>query len=195
MAIEVELIKKLREDTGISLSDCKKALEESNGDIEKAKELLRKRGESVAQKKGERTVGSGIIDTYVHSNKRIGVMIELACETDFVARGDDFNTLAHEICLQIVSMDPLFVKDDDIPEKVLNEERSIYEEQAKALNKPQEITEGIVKGKMEKFKKEKCLVYQPWIKDDKKTVQNLINEYIAKTGENILVKKFVRYEF
>jgi elongation factor Ts len=195
MAVEVELIKKLREETGISLSDCKKALEESQGDIEKAKEYLRKRGESVALKKGDREVGAGIIDCYIHPNKRVGVMIELACETDFVALGEDFNNLAHEIGLQIASMKPLFVKEEEIPEDILNKEKAIYEEQAKELNKPKEITEGIIKGKLEKFKKENCLINQLWIKDDSKTIQNLINEYIAKTGENILVKRFVRYEF
>jgi len=192
---EVELIKKLREETGISLSDCKKALEEAGGDIEKAKELLRKRGEAIAQKKGERTVCAGIIETYVHQNKRLGVMIELACETDFVSRGEDFSFLAHEICLQIASMKPLFVKEEEIPEDVLKKELEIYEEQAKELKKPAEITQGIIKGKLEKFKKENCLVNQLWIKDDSKTIQNLINEHIAKTGENILVKRFVRYEF
>ncbi|MDD3170228.1 MAG: translation elongation factor Ts [Candidatus Paceibacterota bacterium] len=195
LMVEVELIKKLREETGISLADCRKALEESKGDIEKAKEILRKRGEAVAQKKGERSVGSGIVDTYVHSNKRLGVMLELACETDFVARSDDFQNLAHEICLQIASMKPLFVKEEDIPEEILNKEKEIYEEQAKALKKPKEIMEGIVRGKLEKYKKENCLVNQPWIKDDSRTIQNLINEYIAKIGENILVKRFVRYEF
>lgn len=192
---EVELIKKLREETGISLSDCKKALEESGNDIEKAKEYLRKRGEAVALKKGERTVGAGIIDAYVHQNKRLGVMIELACETDFVSRGEDFNNLAHEICLQIASMKPLFIKEEDIPEEILKKEKAIYEEQAKELNKPEEIVQGIIKGKLEKFKKENCLINQLWIKDDTKTIQNLINEYIAKTGENILVKRFARYEF
>ncbi|HNP79714.1 MAG TPA: translation elongation factor Ts, partial [Candidatus Pacearchaeota archaeon] len=191
---EVELIKKLREETGISLSDCKKALEESGGDIEKAKEYLRKRGEAVALKKGERTVGAGIIDAYVHQNKRLGVMIELACETDFVSRGEDFNNLAHEICLQIASMKPLFVKEEEIPEEILSKEKALYEEQARELNKPEEIVQGIIKGKLEKFKKENCLINQLWIKDDTKTIQNLINEYIAKTGENILVKRFSRYE-
>jgi len=192
---DVELIKKLREETGISLADCRKALEESQGDLEKAKEILRKRGEAVAQKKGERSVGAGIVDVYVHSNKRLGVMLELACETDFVTRSEDFQNLAHELCLQIASMRPLFVKEEDIPKEILSKEKEIYEEQARALNKPKEIAEGIVKGKLEKYKKENCLVNQPWIKDDTKTIQNLINECIAKTGENILVKRFVRYEF
>jgi len=176
------------------LADCKKALEETGGDIEKAKEVLRKRGEAVAQKKGERSVGAGIIDSYIHSNKRLGVMIELDCETDFVARSEDFQNLAHELCLQIASMSPLFVKEEDIPEEILKKEKEIYEEQVKALNKPKEIVEGIIKGKLERYKKENCLLNQPWIKEEDKTIQNLINEYIAKTGENILVKRFVRYE-
>ena len=191
---EIESIKKLREETGISLAECRKALEEAEGDIEKAKELLRKRGEAVAQKKGERSVGAGLIDSYIHSNKKLGVMIELNCETDFVARSEDFQNLAHEICLQIASMNPLFVREEEIPEEILKKEKETYEEQAKALNKPKEIVEGIVKGKMEKYKKDNCLINQLWIKDENKTIQNLINEYIAKTGENILVKRFARYE-
>lgn len=191
---EIESIKKLREETGISLAECRKALEEAEGDIEKAKELLRKRGEAVAQKKGERSVGAGLIDSYIHSNKKLGVMIELNCETDFVARSEDFQNLAHEICLQIASMNPLFVREEEIPEEILKKEKETYEEQAKALNKPKEIIEGIVKGKMEKYKKDNCLINQLWIKDENKTIQNLINEYIAKTGENILVKRFARYE-
>ena len=191
---EIESIKKLREETGISLAECRKALEEAEGDIEKAKELLRKRGEAVAQKKGERSVGAGLIDSYIHSNKKLGVMIELNCETDFVARSEDFQNLAHEICLQIASMNPLFVREEEIPEEILKKEKETYEEQAKALNKTKEIIEGIVKGKMEKYKKDNCLINQLWIKDENKTIQNLINEYIAKTGENILVKRFARYE-
>jgi len=121
-------------------------------------------------------------------------MIELNCETDFVARSEDFQNLAHEICLQIASMNPLFVREEEIPEEILKKEKETYEEQAKALNKPKEIVEGIVKGKMEKYKKDNCLINQLWIKDENKTIQNLINEYIAKTGENILVKRFARYE-
>ncbi len=195
MAINIDLIKKLREETGISLGDCRKALEESNGDIEKAKEYLRKRGQAIAAKKGDRVAGLGIVDTYVHSNKRLGVMIELNCETDFVARSEDFQTLSHEICLQIASMKPLYVKEEDIPEDVLNKEKDMVEEQIKDMDKPKDIKEGIIKGKLDKYKKEVCLVSQPWIKDDTKTIQNLINEYIAKLGENIVIKRFVKYEF
>ncbi|MDD4410041.1 MAG: translation elongation factor Ts [Candidatus Pacebacteria bacterium] len=192
---DLELVKKLREETGISLNDCKNALDEANNDLDKAKEVLKKRGQAVAQKKVDREVGAGIVDTYIHSNKRLGVMIELACETDFVARGDDFTTLAHDICLQIASMKPLFVKEEEVPEEIMNKEKAIYEVQAKELNKPAELLDEIVKGKLEKFKKEICLLSQPWVKDNSKTIQVLINEYIAKTGENIVVKKFTMYEF
>ncbi|MCK9578365.1 elongation factor Ts [bacterium] len=192
---DLELVKKLREETGISLGDCKKALDESGNDIEKAKEYLKKRGQAVAQKKSDREAGCGLIETYVHSNKRVGVMIDIACETDFVARGDDFNALAHEICLQIASMKPQYIKEEDISEERMAKEREIYEAQANELNKPKELMDGIIKGKLEKFKKEICLLSQPWVKDNTKNIQALINEYIAKTGENIVVRRFVMYEF
>lgn len=192
---DLELIKQLREETCISLGDCKKAIEEANGDLEKAREILKKRGAAVAAKKAEREAGMGVIEAYVHSNKKLGVMIQLACETDFVSLSADFQNLAHEICLQIASMKPSYVKDSEIPEDTLNELTEIYTAQAKDLGKGPEISEGIVKGKIEKFKKESCLMSQPWIKDDKKSVKDLIDEYIGKVGENILVKKFVIYEF
>ena len=193
--VNIDLVKQLREETGISLGDCKKALEECGSDMAGAKEYLKKRGQAVAAKKGEREVGSGIVDTYVHSNKRMGVMLEINCETDFVARGEDFQNLAHEICLQIAAMRPQYVKEEEIPQEVLTKEKLEYEEQAKALNKPAEIVEGIIKGKLEKYKKDFCLLNQLWVKDDTKTMQVLINEVIAKTGENIVVKRFVLYEF
>jgi len=195
MAVEIETIKQLREETGISLGDCKKALEESNGDISLAKEYLKKRGAAVAQKKNEREVGAGIIDSYVHLNKRLGVLLEINCETDFVARGEDFQNLSHEICLQIASMKPMYLKEEEVPEDVLEKEKEIIAEQVRELNKPSEIAEGIIKGKLEKYKKDVCLLDQLWVKDDSKTIQSLINEYIAKTGENIIVKRFVVYEF
>ena len=195
MAVNIDLVKQLREETGISLADCKKALEESEGQMDKAKEYLKKRGQAVAAKKTERAVGAGIIDTYIHSSGRLGVMLEINCETDFVARGDDFKTLAHELCLQIAAMKPMYVKESDIPEEIIGKERALIEETVKEMNKPADIVEGIVKGKIEKYKKDICLVDQLWMKDDTKTIQVLINEYIAKTGENIVVKRFVIYEF
>jgi len=194
MAVEIETIKKLREETGISLGDCKKALEESNGDISLAKEYLKKRGAAVALKKTEREASAGIIDSYIHSNKRLGVLLEINCETDFVARGEEFQNLAHEICLQIASMKPMYLKEQEIPQSVLEKEKEIITEQVKEMNKPAEVLEGIIKGKLEKYKKEVCLLDQLWIKDDSKTIQSLINEYIAKIGENIIVKRFVIYE-
>ena len=156
MAVEIETIKQLREETGISLGDCKKALEESNGDISLAKEYLKKRGAAVAQKKTEREVGAGIIDSY----KRSGVLLEINCETDFVARGEDFQNLSHEICLQIAAMKPMYLKEEEVPENVLEKEKEIIAEQVKELNKPSEIAEGIIKGKLEKYKKDVCLLDQ-----------------------------------
>jgi elongation factor Ts len=195
MAVDIELVKQLREETGISLGDCKKALEESNNDIASAKDYLKKRGQAVAQKKTEREVGAGIIDSYIHSNKQAGVLLEINCETDFVARGEDFQNLSHEICLQIAAMRPIYINEEDIPEDVLEKEKSIMKEQVREMNKPEDIVEGIIKGKLDKYKKEVCLLSQLWVKDDSKTIQSLINEYIAKTGENIIIKRFVMYEF
>lgn len=165
MAVNIDLVKQLREETGISLADCKKALEESEGQMEQAKEYLKKRGQDVAAKKTDRAVNAGIIDTYVHSSGRVGVMLEINCETDFVARGDDFKNLAHEICLQIAAMRPVCVRKEEIPAGTEGSEAEV------------------------------CLVDQSWMKDPAKTIQVLINETIAKTGENIVVKRFVIYEF
>ncbi|KUK98302.1 MAG: Elongation factor T [Parcubacteria bacterium 32_520] len=160
MVVEIETIKKLREETGISLGDCKKALEESNGDISLAKEYLKKRGAAVALKKTEREASAGIIDSYIHSNKRLGVLLEINCETDFVARGEEFQNLAHEVCLQIASMKPMYLKEEEIPQSVLEKEKEIITEQVKEMNKPAEVLEGIIKGKLEKYKKEVCLLDQ-----------------------------------
>lgn len=192
--VSIELIKQLREETDISLAECKKALEESNGDIEKAKEILKKKGESVAAKKSEREVNAGLIDAYIHAGGQVGVLIKVLCETDFVARGDLFKELIHELLLQIASMSPIYVSEEDIEEEVIEKEIEIYREQLANDNKPDNIKENIIKGKLDKFKKEVCLLSQPWVKDNSMTVQDLINDYIAKLGENIKVKEFVRYE-
>lgn len=192
--VSIELIKQLREETDISLAECKKALEESNGDIEKAKEILKKKGESVAAKKSEREVNAGLIDAYIHAGGQVGVLIKVLCETDFVARGDLFKELIHELLLQIASMSPIYVSEEDIEEEVIEKEIEIYKEQLANDNKPDNIKENIIKGKLDKFKKEVCLLSQPWVKDNSMTVQDLINDYIAKLGENIKVKGFVRYE-
>ena len=192
--VSIELIKQLREETDISLAECKKALEESNGDIEKAKEILKKKGESVAAKKSEREVNAGLIDAYIHAGGQVGVLIKVLCETDFVARGDLFKELIHELLLQIASMSPIYVSEEDIEGGAIEKEIEIYREQLANDNKPDNIKENIIKGKLDKFKKEVCLLSQPWVKDNSMTVQDLINDYIAKLGENIKVKEFVRYE-
>jgi len=192
--VSIELIKQLREETDISLAECKKALEESNGDIEKAKEILKKKGESVAAKKSEREVNAGLIDAYIHAGGQVGVLIKVLCETDFVARGDLFKELIHELLLQIASMSPTYVSEEDIEGGAIEKEIEIYREQLVNDNKPDDIKENIIKGKLDKFKKEVCLLSQPWVKDNSMTVQDLINDYIAKLGENIKVKEFVRYE-
>jgi len=192
--VSIDLVKQLRDETGISVSDCKKALEETGGKIDEAKETLRKWGKDIAKKKGSRVTEKGIIDIYLHPNKKVGVMLQINCETDFVAKSDDFKNLSHDICLQIAAMSPTFVDPEQIPKEVIAKEKKVYKEQMKDSDKPQNIAEQIIKGKIKKYKEESSLLAQPWIKDNAKTIEELIHEYIAKLGENILVKQFIRYE-
>ncbi len=190
----INQIKQLRQETGISVTECKKALEESEGDFEKAKEILRKRGKEFIKGKAGRETQIGIIESYIHPNKKIGVLLELGCETDFVARSEDFKKLAHELCLQIAAMGPLFLGEEDIPLKFLDGEKKIYQEQLKNSGKPQKIINEIIEGKLKKYKEEISLMSQPWIKDETKTIKELIESYISRIGENIVVKRFARYE-
>lgn len=192
--VSTDQIKQLREETGISIMDCKKALEETSNNIEEAKELLRKWGKEFALKKTGRETKQGIIDIYLHSNKKVGVMVQLQSETDFVARSDEFKKLAHEICLQIASMSPLYISQEKIPEEFLDGEKEIYREQFKDSGKPQEIVDQIIEGKLSKYKKEISLLSQSWVKDNTKTIEDVIKDYINKLGENIVVKKFTRYK-
>lgn len=190
----IETLKKLRSETGVSLSECKKALDESSGDIDKAKEILRKKGKDLAGKKSSRETGQGIIEAYVHANGKVGVLLGIRAETDFVAKSDDFKKLAHEICLQIAAMAPLYVKEEDISEGFLKKEEEIYKAQFNDSDKPKEVIDNIIKGKLEKRKKEISLLSQVWVKDSSKTIKDLVEEKIAKLGENIAVEKFIRYE-
>ena len=190
----IDILKQLRQETGVSISECKKALEETGNDLDKAKEILRKWGKELAGKKAERDVKEGIIETNIHPNKKVGVILELRSESDFVAKSDDFKKLAHEICLQIAAMKPLFVKSEDIPEDFLDGEKKIYKEQIKDSGKPQKIVNQVIEGKLNKYKEEVSLLSQAWIKDDTKTIKDLIEEYIAKLGENIVIEKFIRFE-
>ncbi|RUM59229.1 MAG: elongation factor Ts [Persephonella sp.] len=194
MAVDAKLVKTLREMTGAGILDCKKALEETDGNLEEAVELLRKKGIAKAAKKASRETKEGIIHAYIHAGGRVGVLLELNCETDFVARNDLFKELANEIALQIAAMKPKYVSREDIPREIIEKEGEIIREAALAEGKPQHIAEKIAEGRLEKFFKEVCLLEQPYIRDDKKTIEELIKEYIAKIGENIKVSRFCRYE-
>ncbi len=194
MAVTVEQIKKLREVTGAGVLDCRKALEEAGGDFDKAVEILRKKGAAKAAKKAGREAREGVIDVYTHGEGRIGVMVELNCETDFVARTPEFRELAHEIALQIAAMAPRYVSEEDVPEEVLAKEREIARERARAQGKPEHVLDRIAEGMINKFLDETVLLRQTYIRDDSKTIQDLITEAIAKLGENIVVRRFVRWE-
>ena len=194
MAVDAKLVKTLREMTGAGILDCKKALQETGGNLEEAVELLRKKGIAKAAKKAGRETKEGLIHAYIHAGGRVGVLLELNCETDFVARNDLFKELANEIALQIAAMKPKYVSREDVPKDVLEKEGEIIREAALAEGKPPHIAEKIAEGKLEKFFKEVCLLEQPYIRDDKKTIEELIKEYIAKIGENIKVSRFCRYE-
>lgn len=192
--IDIEDIKKLRDETGVSPVEIKKALEESKGDIEKAKEVLRMWGKKLAGKKTDREAKEGIIDYYLHPNLKTGVLLDIRCESDFVAKSPEFKELAHEICLQIAAFKPLFVSENDIPVEFLDGETKIYQEQLKDSGKPADITKQILEGKLQKYKESVSLLSQAWVKDDSKTIKNLIEDTVSKVGENIEVKHFVRYE-
>jgi len=186
-------IKALREKTGVSLDLCKKALEEG-GDLEKAQELLRKWGQQLAGKRTGRATNQGLVEPYIHANGKLGVLIDLRCETDFVAKTDDFKELAHELALHIAAANPEYVSGDDIPVEMLEKEKEIYIEQMAKENKSKDIMDKIIQGKIDKFKKSICLLDQPFVKDDSRTIQDLINEYITKIGENITIGQFARLE-
>jgi elongation factor Ts len=192
--VSIEQIKDLREETGLSISEVKKALEEASGDTQKAKEILKSLGKKIAGKKVDRETRAGLIDGYVHQNGKAGVLLDIRCESDFVANSPEFKALAHEISLQIVAMKPLFVSENDIPEEFLDGETKIYKEEAMGSGKPENIVNQIVEGKLKKYKDSVCLLVQTWVKDDSKTIKNLIEDTVAKVGENIEVKKFARYE-
>jgi elongation factor Ts len=190
----MEKVKELKEITGAGFADCRKALAEANGDMEKAIEILRKRGLAKAEKKLAREAKEGIIDAYIHIGGRIGVLVEVNCETDFVARNEEFRKFVHEIAMQIAAMSPRWIKREDVPEEIVRREFEIYFEQSKAEGKPYHIAEKIAKGKLEKFFEENCLYEQIWIRDGKSKIEDLIKSMIAKFGENISVRRFARFE-
>lgn len=192
--VDIELIKKLRAKTNAGVLDCKNALIESDGDIEKAIHILRERGIAEATKKMGRETGEGVIMSYIHPGDQLGSIVELNCETDFVARTDDFKSLAKEIAMQVVAYDPIAVDRESIPKDILEEERSIYEEQTKRMDKPEEIQKKIVENKLEKFYKEVVLLEQDYFRNPEVTIGDLIKEKISVIGENIAVKRFKRFQ-
>lgn len=194
MAANTTLVKELRDRTGAGILDCQKALRESGDDVDKAIDYLRQKGLAAAEKKAGRETNQGVIGAYIHSGNRIGVLIEVNCETDFVARNDEFQALVKDLSLQVAASRPLFVKREDVPPEVIEKEKTIYQAHAKELGKPEPAWPKIVQGKLEKFFEENCLLEQPFIRETSVTVKDLLAQKIAKIGENITVRRFTRYE-
>lgn len=194
MASTIEKIKQLREETAAGMMDVKRALEASDGDLEGARRVLRERGQAIAAKKSARETHEGLIESYIHFNGRVGVIVEVNCETDFVARTPEFKGFARNVALHVASMNPLTVSPEDIPREAMDEERSIVEKQAAQEGKPENIVDKIVEGRMKKFVSEKALLTQDYVKEPDKTVGDLLQETIQRLGENIVVRRFVRYE-
>lgn len=194
MAISVEQVKELREKTGAGMMDCKKALSETGGDIERAIDYLRRKGLSEAAKRSSRTASEGLVASYIHPGGKIGVLVEVNCESDFVARTEDFQALVKDIAMQVAAANPTYLRREDVPEEVISREKKIYEAQAKEEGKPERIIERIVQGKLEKFFQEVCLLEQPFVKDPDMTIGQLVSSKIAKLGENIVVRRFQRYQ-
>ena len=192
--ISAKLVKQLRDRTGAGMMECKKALEEANGDLEEAQVVLRKRGVSSAAKKASRATKQGVIGTYIHPGSQLGVMVEVNCESDFVARTEDFLELVHDIAMQVAAADPRFVKREEVTPEVLEKEREIARARALAEGKPEKVVDRIVEGRLAKFYEEVCLMEQPFIKDNNSTIAELIKNKIAKLGENIAVARFARFK-
>jgi len=194
LASTIEKIRQLREETAAGMMDVKRALEESDGDLDGARRVLRERGQAIAAKKSARETHEGLIEAYIHFNGKLGVLVEVDCETDFVARTPEFREFARNVALHVASMNPAAVSPKDIPQAVLDEERSIAEKQAAEMGKPESIVQKIVEGRMNKFVSERALLTQDYVKDPDKTVGDLLQEAIQKLGENIVVRRFIRYE-
>ena len=190
----IEKIKQLREETAAGMMDVKRALEESDGDMDGARRVLRERGQAIAAKKSGRETNQGLIDAYVHFNGRVGVLVEVNCETDFVARTPEFKEFARNVALHVASMKPLCVAPEDIAAEALEEERQIVEKQVTEMGKPEDIARRIVDGRMQKWISEQALLTQPYVRDPDKTVGDLLQETIQKVGENVVVRRFTRYE-
>ncbi|MFZ0819892.1 MAG: translation elongation factor Ts [Candidatus Acidiferrales bacterium] len=190
--VPAQLVKKLREMTGAGFSDCRQALVHTTGDMDKAVEYLRKKGQAAAQKKAEREATDGLVSHYIHAGGKIGVLLEINCETDFVARTEEFQKLCHDLAMHIAALDPRFIRREDVTREILDREREIARDQARQTGKPEQVIEKIVSGKMEKFYEENCFYEQHFIKDESVTVKEMIDQAIAKMGEKISVRRYVR---
>jgi len=192
--VSAEDVKRLRELTGAGMMDCKRALQEAGGDIDRAQELLRERGLAGIEKRRGRAASEGVVESYVHGEGRIGVLVELNCETDFVGRTEEFRTLARELAMQIAAQSPRWVSRDEVPEDVVQSEKKIYAERARQMGKPENVLDRISEGMLEAFFKETVLLDQPYIRDDSKQVEDLVKEIAAKVGENVVVRRFSRFQ-
>lgn len=194
MAVTAEMVKQLREKTGAGMMDCKRALQETNGDMDKAAEYLREKGLAEASKRAGRTAAEGVIESYIHLGSKLGVLVEVNCETDFVARTDEFREFAKDIAMQVAAANPLYLAPEDVPAEVLAKEKEILRVQAMNEGKPEKVVDRIVEGRLAKFYSENCLLEQPFIKDQDKKVSDLLSEKIARIGENIIIRRFVRFQ-
>ena len=194
MAITAQMVKELRDKTNAGMMDCKKALTENDGDMEKAADWLRQKGLSVAAKRAGREASEGQIASYIHAGGKLGVMVEVNCETDFTGKTDEFVAFAKDVAMHITATNPICISPEEMPADVLERERNIYIAQAKEQGKPEKIMDKIVEGKLKKFYSESCLLQQPFVKDTDKTIEDLLNELRAKTGENIRIRRFARFQ-
>ena len=192
--ISAALVKQLREKSGAGIMDCKNALKECDGDIEKASDFLRKKGLATAAKRAGRSMSEGVVESYIHMGGKLGVLVEVNCETDFVAKNDDFKEFTKNVAMQIAATSPVGIREEDVSEEIVNREREIYRGQALELGKPEKMIEKIVEGKLNKFFRENCLMNQAYVRNPDLTIADLINELIAKIGENITIKRFERFQ-
>ncbi|MDL1968295.1 MAG: translation elongation factor Ts [Deltaproteobacteria bacterium] len=193
-AISAAMVKQLREKTGVGIMDCKKALSQNNGDIDNAVDFLRKKGLATAQKRAGRAMSEGLIQPYIHMGGKLGVLVEISCETDFVAKNDDFKEFAKNIAMHIAATNPVGIASDDVPEEVINKEKEIYRAQAIELGKPENVIDKIIEGKLNKFYKDNCLLNQIYVRNQDMNISDLLNDLIAKMGENIIIKRFARFQ-
>lgn len=193
-SIPADLVKKLRDETGAGMMDAKRALVETGGDVEKARDLLRTRGLASAQKRAARAASEGLVEAYIHGEGRIGVLVEINCETDFVARTEEFRRLAREVAMQIAALNPRWISRDDVPPDVIDGERKIYEERARGMDRPEKVIPQIVNGMLETFYKEEVLLDQSYVREHDRTVADLVTEVAAKVGEKVVIRRFARFQ-